>query len=188
LSGLSRNVPRVIALIDLHDLQWQVKRIGGEFGQDVSAVVEHLETGLAKLDQAWSEVRVPLSVVYVYLPLDADSPREAERVVFKWRAGGVNRACWACYKACTHCQEGNRDSGGQVRDNPMAGDLIELAREDEYDWAVVVSRDLRLIPVVRYVQSRGRKIIHGSFPPIAMDLTSECWASINLGVFTRPPK
>jgi hypothetical protein len=185
LPGLSGNVPRVIALIDLPDLQWQVKRIGGAFGHDALAVLEPLEAGLAKLDPAWSEARHPLSVVYVYSPLDTDWPCQAERVVFKQRATGVGRECWACYKACTHCQEGNKDPDGHGRDSPIANDLIELAREDEYDWAVVVSTDLRLISVVRYLQSHGRKIVHGCFPPIAMDLTGECWASIDLRVLNR---
>jgi len=72
--------------------------------------------------------------------------------------------------------------GGQGHDNPIYGDLLELAREDEYDWAVDVSHDLLLIPVVRYLQSHGRKIIQGCFPPVAMDLTRECWASIDLRV------
>jgi len=67
----------------------------------------------------------------------------------------------------------------------MCGDLLELAREDGYDWAVIVTTDLLLIPVVRYLQAHGRKIVHGCFPPIAMDLTDECWASIDLGPLTR---
>jgi hypothetical protein len=185
-SGLSTDVPRVIALIDLPDLQWQVRRIGGTFGHDLSAVLEQLEAGLAKLHPAWSEALLPLSAVYVYSPPDADWPREAERVVIKQAAIGVKRECGACYRACTHCQGGDRGPGGQSRDNPIAGDLIELAREDEYDWAVVVSTDLLLLPAVRYLQSHGRKIVHGCFPPIARDLTSECWASIDLRVLSRP--
>ena len=185
MADLSRNVPRVIALIDAPDLHWQVKRIGGTFGHDVTAVIEHLEAGVAKLNPA-PETPLPLAVVYVYGPFEAERPQEAERsreskrVVFKPRAGEDNRACWSCAKACTHCQEGTKGSGGQGHDNPIYGDLIELARGDVYDWAVVVTADLLLIPVVRYLQSHGRKIIHGCFPPVAMDLTSECWSSIDL--------
>jgi hypothetical protein len=184
LADLSGNVPRVIALIDVPDLQWQVKRIGGAFGHDVTAVLEQLKAGVAKLNPA-PEARLPLGVVYVYSPLEADRPSEAERVVFRQRATEVKRKCWGCYKACTHCQGGNVDLGGQGRDNPIANDLLELAREDGYDWAVVVCTDLLLIPVVRYLQSHGRKIIHGCFPPVAMDLTKECWASIDLRVPNR---
>ena len=184
MADLSGNGPRVIALIDVPDLQWQVKRIGGTFGQDVTAVLERLKAGVAKLTPA-PEVSLPLGVVYVYSPLEADRPSEAERVVFRQRATEVERKCWGCYKACTHCQGGTGVLGGQGRDNPIADDLLELAREDEYDWAVVVCTDPRLIPVVRYLQSHGRKIIHGCFPPVAMDLTKECWASIDLRLLNR---
>ena len=184
MADLSGNVPRVIALIDVPDLQWQVKRIGGAFGHDVTAVLEQLEAGVAKLTPA-PEARLPFGIVYVYSPLEADRPSEAERVVFRQRPTEVTRKCWGCYKACTHCQGGTVDLGGQGRDNPIANDLLELAREDEYDWAVVVCTDLLLIPVVRYLQSHGRKIIHGCFPPVAMDLTKECWASIDLRSLDR---
>ena len=52
MADLSGNVPRVIALIDVPDLRWQVKRIGGAFGHDLTAVLEQLEAGVAKLDPA----------------------------------------------------------------------------------------------------------------------------------------
>ena len=181
MADLSGNVPRVIALIDVPDLQWQVERIGGAFGHDVTPVLEQLKAGVAKLDPS-PEARLRLGSVYVYSPLEADRPREGERVVFRQRAPEVTRECGGCYTACTHCQAG---LGGQGRDNPIANDLLELAREDEYDWAVIVCTDPRLIPVVRYLQSHGRKIIHGCFPPVAMDLTKECWASIDLHLLNQ---
>ncbi len=171
--------PRVIALIDLPDLRWQVERGGGAFGRDVTAVVELLEAGVAKMLPA-PEARLPFGVVYVYSHLEADKPRGAQRVVFRQQETEVKRACWSCYKACTHCVEGTKGRGGRGRDNPIANDLLKLAREDGFDWAVVVSSDLGIIPVVRYLQAHGRKLIHGCFPPVAMDLTKECWASIDL--------
>jgi hypothetical protein len=179
LADLSGNAPRAIALIDLPDLQWQVKRIGGAFGHVLTAVLEHLEGEVAKLCPT-PEAKLPFGAVYVYSPLETDRPREDERVVFRLSATEVTRPCWSCTKECTHCQASTKDRGGQGRDNPIANDLLKLTREDEYDWAVVVSTDLLLIPVVRYLQSHGRKIIHGCFPPVAMDLTKECWASIDL--------
>jgi len=190
LAGLSGNAPRVIALIDLPDLQWQVQRIGGAFVHDVTVVVEQLETGVTRLNGA-PEAGLAFAVVYVYSPLEAERPiraerpREVERLVFRPRAGGARRPCWSCTRACTHCQEGTKGSGGRGHDNPITGDLLELARDDKYDWAVVVSTDLLLIPVIRYIQSHGRKIIHGCFPPLARDLTRECWASIDLGTLNR---
>jgi len=185
LAGLSEYVPRVIALIDMPDLRWQVERSGGTLGSDLTAVVQQLEAGLAALDPARPDGRrskagLPTGTVYVYSPLDADRPAEAEHVVFKQSRRGDRRECWGCYKECTHCQAATGNPARQGLDNPIADDLIELARDDAFDWAVVVSTDLGLISVVRFVQSHGRKIIHGCFPPLAMDLTRECWASIDL--------
>jgi hypothetical protein len=184
LAALSGKVPRVIALIDLPELRWQVERIGGVLENDLTSVLGLLETGAAKL-AAMPEERLAFGAVYVYSPGEADRLREVEghtavgRVIFKPRRTGVNRACWGCYKACTHCGRAARE-GWQGGDNPIADDLLDLGREDQYDWAVVVTTNLRLIPVVSYLQSHGRKIIHGCFSPVAMDLTQECWASIDL--------
>jgi hypothetical protein len=180
LVDLSTNQPRVIAMIDLPDLRWQLKRIGGAFEPDLTPVLGQLEDDLAGLYPESLEVRLPLGAVYLYSPAGADRSRAFERGVLREPGIGVKRECQACGKACTHCQGGATDQGGLGRDNPIADDLLELAREDEYDWAVVISTDLLLIPVVRYLQSGGRKIIHGCFPPVAMDLTKNCWASIDL--------
>jgi hypothetical protein len=180
LAGLSEDVPRVVALIDLFDLRWQMERIGRAFRQDLTPFVQRLEAGLAALLPAGTQTRLPVGAVYVYSRREADRPREVDRMVFKTRGTGLGRECSACYRQCTHCKEGAGSPAGQGRDNPIAGDLLALARKEEYEWAVVVSTDLLLIPVVRYVQSHGRKIVHGCFPPIARDLTRECWASIDL--------
>jgi len=179
LADFSQKLPRVIALIDLPDLEWQVMRVGGLLGNDLTGVLGQLKAGLAKLRPA-AQAPLQLGVVYVYAPLEAaDRLGGAERAVCKLLASGVGGRCSGCYKQCTHCRAASPASAGQGRDNPIGKDLLELARKDEYDWAIVVSIDRLLIPVVRYLQSRGRKIIHGCFPPIAMDLTKECWASID---------
>jgi hypothetical protein len=180
LASLSGNSPRAIALIDVPDLQSQLKRVGGALEHDVTAVMRQLETGFAELDTARSDVH-PFDAVYLYSPLDADRTGGIERAVLRERGIGVKRECQACGKTCTHCQAGaTSDPGGRGRESLLADDLIELAREDAYDWAAVVSTDLLLIPVVRFVQAHGRKIVHGCFPPVALDLTQECWASIDL--------
>lgn len=172
-------------MIDLPDLRSQVKRIGGASEPDLAAVVERLEAGIVKLDPAPSLARIPLCAVYLYSPDAADPSREVESVVLRERGVGPRRECQACAKACTHCRGGTKEVGGQGRDNPIATDLLELARDDPYDWAVVVSTDLLLIPWVRYLQTHGRKIIHGCFPPVATDLTKECWASVDLRALVR---
>jgi hypothetical protein len=179
VAGLSEKTPRVIALIDLPDLQWQAKRIGSPLGHDLAGVVERVEAGVAGLDPAL-ETRLRLGVVYVYSPVEPGRPEESGRVIFRQRATEIKRPCWSCYRQCTHCQASTTDRGRQGPADPIAKDLLELARKDEFDWAVVLSIDLRLIPVVRHLQSHGRAVIHACFPPIAMDLTKACRASIDL--------
>lgn len=158
-------------MIDLPDLRWQTERMGGATGHDVGSVVERLEAGLAALDPtldpgpdpAGSAPRPPLAAVHVYA-----QPKDS---------GG--RECQACNK-CTHCRVGPIEAGARGRDNPIASDLLRLARDDAYDWAAVISADVLLMPVIRYLQSHGRRIIHGCFPPLAADLAQACWASIDL--------
>jgi len=176
-----KQTPRVIALIDLSDLRLQLKRVGGAVGHDLATVVRQLEAGLGRVDAAWSEARLSLGAVYVYSPLEADRPLGDGHMVFRKCGADDGGECSACGKACTHCRASVKDPGRRGHDNPMAVDLFTLAREHAYDWAVVVSTDTWLIPVVKYLQSHGRKIIHGCVPPIAQDLTKECWASIDLG-------
>lgn len=183
MADLSGDAPRVIALIDLPDLRWQLRRGGGTSEPDLAALVEQIEVDLAGLDPAWSDVRLPLRAAYVYSPEQADRSPEVEPVVFREPGRGLRRECQGCGKACTHCQGGALKIPERTgRDNPIANDLLGLVRDDAYDWAVVVSTDLLLIPVIRYLQEHGRKIIHGRLLPIAMDLTKECWASIDLQV------
>jgi hypothetical protein len=178
-------VPRVIALIDLPDLEWQ-ERIGGSFGHEVGTVVRRLEAGLAALDAERADrdradsVRISFDCVYVYAAPGANHPGGLGQVMLKSRGAVAGHECTICAKACTHCKGSVKSSGGRGHDNPIAVDLISLARDDTYDWAVIVTADMWLASVVRFIQSRGRKVIHGCFPPIAADLTRECWASLDL--------
>lgn len=189
MAGHVDSVPRVIALIDLPDLRAQVKRAGGEVGSDLTPVIRQLEAGLTTLDPEIAEAGLRLGTVYVYSPVEMDRPSEIRQVVYRGTGVGAKRECPGSCKVCTHCHGGNVPaSSGQGRDNPISGDLIQLARHDAYDWGVLVSSDTLLVPVVRFVQSRGRKIVHGCFPPVAADLTKECWASIDLRGLTRAPE
>jgi hypothetical protein len=176
----SENIPRVIALIDLPELRRHIAQAGGLLGPDLRPVVRQLETGLAPLAPTRSEVPPHLGAVYVYSRPETGRAGEDERLIYKPLGARPERECSACYRPCTHCKGGGGSLGGRGRDNPIGADLMTLARDDAYDWAVLVSADLLLIPVVRYVQAHGRKIIHGCFPPLAADLTRECWASVDL--------
>lgn len=63
-------------------------------------------------------------------------------------------------------------------DTRIATDMISLAWVDNYDVAVLVSSDRDFVPVVKFLGTRGVKVIHGAFPPKSAELTRNCWGSI----------
>ena len=50
-------------------------------------------------------------------------------------------------------------------DVAIATDMIKLAWEDVYDWAVLVSSDRDFVPAVEFLNAKGRKVLHAGFPP-----------------------
>lgn len=195
-----------VGLVDdgLFALEGKVSASSGPRTAMLESVVERLEAGASRLAATPPGVGPAFAAVHVYAPLEAarslgsappltrvlsedeKETTELGGMILKAREVAVDSACWSCSGPCTHCKGGNADSGiGLGRDNPMHADLLRLAHEDAYDWAVVVSADLLLIPLIRYLQAHGRRIVHGCFPPLAMDLTAECWASIDLSSHGR---
>jgi len=77
-------------------------------------------------------------------------------------------------------------------DTLIATDMIRLAWEDAYDFAVLSTMDRDLIPAVKFLKQKGRKIIHAGFPPLGTDLAAACWASFDVyharKEIKRPPK
>jgi uncharacterized LabA/DUF88 family protein len=71
-----------------------------------------------------------------------------------------------------------REKGVDVK---IAMDLIVGAIEDAYDTAVVVSSDTDLIPAIRYVISRGKKVEYAGFATRpSLGMTRECSLTILL--------
>jgi uncharacterized LabA/DUF88 family protein len=65
-------------------------------------------------------------------------------------------------------------------DTYIATDLIRLAWEEAYDVAVLVSSDSDLVPAVKFLNQKGRKVIQAGFPPRGVDLATACWASFDV--------
>ena len=78
---------------------------------------------------------------------------------------------------CAADMRGTEEKGVDVR---IATDMISLAWVDDYDIAVLVSSDRDFVPVAEFLETRGIKVIHGALPPKGAELTTKCWASINL--------
>ena len=91
--------------------------------------------------------------------------------------------CNLCHQEIQSCPScGNRLAGTIEKgiDTALVTDMIRLAWEGAYDVGIVVSSDRDLVPVVEFLDSKGRKIIQGGFPPSGLHLATACWASFDL--------
>ena len=70
---------------------------------------------------------------------------------------------------------GTEEKGVDVRRETA---MISLAWADNYDIAVLVSSDRDFVPVAEFLETKGIKVIHGTFPPKGAQLTKKCWGSI----------
>jgi uncharacterized LabA/DUF88 family protein len=94
--------------------------------------------------------------------------------------GPVCPSCKAEIPVCPACGRsmlGFKEKGVDTR---IATDMIRFAWEDSYDTAVLVSADRDYIPVVNFLDSKGKRIIHGIFPPKGQDLSRSCWGSVQI--------
>lgn len=91
-----------------------------------------------------------------------------------------NKDCRKIVGYCPHCNgdmRGTKEKGVDVR---IATDMITLAWENTYDIGVLVSADSDFVPLAEFLQKKGKKIIHGKFPPKGAELTQKCWGHIDL--------
>ena len=88
--------------------------------------------------------------------------------------------CHMDVPTCPTCgadMRGSEEKGVDVR---IATDMIKLAWVDNYDIAVLVSSDRDFIPVAEFLETKGIKVIHGSFKPKGRELTRACWGNVDL--------
>ena len=96
------------------------------------------------------------------------------------RPKGLPR-CTSCHKLITNCPHSDCKAPIVATeekgiDTFIATDMIRLAWEGAYDFAVLASQDSDLVPAVEFLAQKGRKIIHAAFPPMGAELTTACWA------------
>jgi len=91
--------------------------------------------------------------------------------------------CPSCYYTIDSCPQCHRRMAGTVEkgvDTLIATDMIRLAWENAYDFAVLASSDADLVPAVEFLDSRARKVIQAGFPPLGVHLATSCWASFDV--------
>ena len=82
-------------------------------------------------------------------------------------------------KACPECGADMRGTGEKGVDVRMAADMIQLAWVYNEDVAGLASSDADFVPVAEFLERRGIKVIHGTFPPKGHHLSSCCWGRID---------
>ena len=97
----------------------------------------------------------------------------------------TNPRCQTCHRPIESCPRpecGARIAGTVEKgvDTAIATDMIRLAWEDAYEVAVLVSSDADLVPAVKFLDLKGRKIVQAGFPPTGVHLATACWASFDL--------
>jgi uncharacterized LabA/DUF88 family protein len=191
---------RVRVFVDFWNLQLALNTLtGSQFQIDWKMFPQWLATDAVKMALTGSDVQPEYEGAHVYISYNPRNPGDAKlkhwatsfldrlpgvQVVLKERVPRFPPKCQACYQAievCPHCGAKIAGTVEKGVDNAIATDLIKLAWEQAYDWAVLVSSDTDFIPVAEFLQGKGKKIIHGAFPPIGSDLSCKCWASIGLG-------
>ena len=91
--------------------------------------------------------------------------------------------CHLIAEHCSHCGADMRGTEEKGVDTAIAVDMISLAWEGSYDVAVLISSDRDFAPVVEYLATKGKKVIHGAFPPKGALLSQKSWGSIDIASF-----
>lgn len=128
------------------------------------------------------------------------NPKKGADKYYKWVTNWLNKqpgiqvfclerqtkrppTCPSCHKSIDECPHCKGEMIGTVEkgvDALIVTDMIRLAWEDAYDIAVLASSDRDLIPGVKFLENKGKKVIHAGFPPIGSDLAQACWASFSI--------
>jgi len=93
--------------------------------------------------------------------------------------------CTKCHRHITHCPHKGCEAPITATtekgvDTGIVTDMISLAWQDAYDVAVLASLDADIIPAVKFVQQKGKRVIQAGFPPKGTALATECWASFDV--------
>ncbi|CAM3764350.1 NYN domain-containing protein [Paracoccus yeei] len=91
--------------------------------------------------------------------------------------------CPQCQTEATECAACKADMRGTEEkgvDTRIVADMISLAWANAYDVAVLVSSDRDFVPVAEFLQTKGIKVVHATFPPKGSHLSQKCWANFNI--------
>ena len=189
---------RVRVFVDFWNFQLSANDVlGRSFRPDWSSLSRWLGVEAAALISgvAASELQFEGSTVYLSVGNGAGDVRLREwatrfldrvagvTVVLKERVKKRPPICQSCHQrveTCCHCGAALSLTEEKGVDVAIATDMIKLAWDDAYDWAMLVSSDRDFIPAVEFLNAKGRKVLHAGFPPRGSQLATKCWGSLDL--------
>ena len=93
------------------------------------------------------------------------------------------RACdLAGTSSCHRCRNLALDPSALVA-AAIGDDLVRLARDEGIGALVLVTSDSALIPMVRFLERKGKIVVHATVPPRGRDLSAACSAVLDIGRF-----
>ncbi|MBI5474792.1 MAG: NYN domain-containing protein [Ignavibacteriae bacterium] len=87
-----------------------------------------------------------------------------------------NEGCRQEISNCPHCNKPLVRTAEKGVDTTIAIELFELALDDVYDRAILVSGDADFVPAIEYIQKRGKYIIHAGWRDQSFAVRKACWS------------
>jgi len=91
--------------------------------------------------------------------------------------------CNYCKSRISNCPKCSKTFVGAPEkgvDSQIVTDMFSLFIDKVYDVAVLLSSDSDMVPMVKYLQNHGVKIINLAWDRIGFELKKSCWASVSL--------
>lgn len=92
----------------------------------------------------------------------------------------VCNSCQAEIVNCPSCKALLERTVEKGVDTAIVTDMLQHAWDNTYDMGILLSGDADFIPAVKFLNIRGKKIVHASFTGLGQNLANQCWKQINL--------
>lgn len=86
---------------------------------------------------------------------------------------------------CPECGFPYHSASEKGVDSAIITDMFAFHIDDVYNVAVIVSADSDLVPMVKYLQNHGIKIINAAWKGHGFDLCQSCWGSFYIDNITN---
>ncbi len=98
-----------------------------------------------------------------------------------WRQKSIHcRSCNNSFEKCPNCSAFFGRASEKAIDSLIVTDLINLAWENAYDVALLVSSDRDFILAIDTLQRKNFKVVNATWQGHGHELSRVCWASLSL--------